>query len=117
MSSVHCLRACIAGSIAGLQLVACATGPSQDELEAAKNTVSCQYAGERLLIRFEPDEARLLMANGNRVTLYQIRTPSGLRYSNGLIELRGRDRFNLEVIRDDVDTLLVNCEKYTPPAK
>ena len=51
--------------------------PSKEEEEAAKNTFACTAAGERLVIRFDVGEARLLMPDGNRVSLYQI--PADLR--------------------------------------
>ena len=60
-----------------------------------------QLAGERIVIRFDVGEARLLMPDGNRVALYQIPAASGVRYSNGIIELRGKG-MDLELVRDGV---------------
>ena len=110
------VRIALGVGAAALVLSGCGSGPSKEELEAAKNTIVCQLAGERLVIRFEIDEARLLLANGNRVTLHQIRSTSGLRYSNGLMELRGKG-MDFEMIQDGVSTLLVDCQQYVPPAK
>jgi membrane-bound inhibitor of C-type lysozyme len=97
-------------------MAGCGNTPSKDELEAAKNTIACEYTGERLVIRFLPGEARMLMADGTRVTLHQIDSGSGVRYSNGLVELRGKG-MDLQLIRNDVSILLVGCAQYTPPAK
>ena len=77
----------------------CKTGPTQEEIEAAKNTVDCERPGERIVIRFDEGEARLVMPDGTRVVLYQVPMASGIRYLNGLMELRGKG-MNLELIRD-----------------
>jgi len=99
---------------AALALAACAGSPSKDELEAAKNTISCQLAGERLVIRFDVGEARLLMPAGDRVALYQIPAASGVRYSNGSLELRGKG-MDLQLVRDGTATPLAGCEPYQLP--
>ncbi len=88
--------------------------PSKDEVEAAKNTISCQLAGERLVIRFDTGEARLLMPAGDRVALYQIPAASGVRYSNGSLELRGKG-MDLQLVRDGTATPLAGCEPYQLP--
>src|SRR5213593_3106659 len=74
-----------AAAIAG-----CASSPSKEEEEAVKNTFACQLQGERLVLRFDAGEARMLMPGGERVVLYQIPTSSGVRFSNGNLELRGK---------------------------
>jgi membrane-bound inhibitor of C-type lysozyme len=99
---------------AALVLAACASSPSKDEIEAAKNTISCQLAGERLVIRFDTGEARLLMPAGDRVALYQIPAASGIRYSNGSLELRGKG-MDLQLVRDGMATPLAGCEPYQLP--
>jgi hypothetical protein len=89
----------------------------QEEEEAARNTVVCEYAGERLLIRYDVAEARLLFPGGDRVSLYEIPVPVGKRFSNGNYELRGRG-MDLELLRNGAATLLVDCKQYVlPPAK
>ena len=70
-------------------LAACAEKASKEEEEAAKNTFVCQFDGERLVIRFDAGEARMLMPSGDRVVLYQVPSTSGVRFSNGSMELRG----------------------------
>ena len=107
-------RAAAVGALAALVLAACAGSPSKDELEAAKNTISCQLAGERLVIRFDVGEARLLMPAGDRVALYQIPAASGIRYSNGSLELRGKG-MDLQLVRDGTATPLAGCEPYQLP--
>ena len=118
MTVVNCQRrANIAFTLAivvAATVAACNSGPSKEELEAAKNTYTCQFSGERLVIRFEIGEARMLMSDGGRVTLYQIPSGSGIRYSNGLLELRGKG-MDLQLIRDGVVTVLAGCEQYAAP--
>jgi hypothetical protein len=70
-------------------LVACSNAPSKEELEAAKNTFTCQLTGERLVVRFDSGEARLLMPGGERVVLYQIAAHRCALF-NGTLELRGK---------------------------
>src|ERR1700730_13606241 len=72
-------------------LAACNNTPSREEQEeAAKNSFACSLNGERLVIRFDSGEARMLMPTGERVTLYQIPSGSGVRFANGSLELRGK---------------------------
>ena len=99
-----------------LVLAACQSGPPKEEVEAAKNTVDCQRAGERLVIRFDEGEVRVLMPDGTRIVLYQVPIASGLRYSNGLIELRGNDRLELTWIRDNF-AIALKCKAYEIPKK
>jgi len=94
----------------------CASGPSAEEREAARNTFACQLAGERLVVRFELDEARMLMPGGERVTLYRLPTASGVRYSNGTLELRGSGT-DLVLTRDGERRPLEGCAPYALPAK
>ncbi len=68
---------------------ACVGNPSKEEEEAAKNTFVCLLEGERLVIRFDAGTARLLLPTGDTVSLYQIPATTGLRFSNGNLELRG----------------------------
>jgi hypothetical protein len=111
MPTVHRL-ACVA--LAALA-VACQQGPTKDEIEAAKKTVDCDHAGERILIRFDEGEARLLMPDGTRVNLYPVPAASGIRYTNGFIELRGRD-FDLTLQRDRQSIRMI-CKQYMLPPK
>jgi membrane-bound inhibitor of C-type lysozyme len=93
----------------------CKTGPTQEEIEAAKNTVDCERPGERIVIRFDEGEARLVMPDGTRVVLYQVPMASGIRYLNGLMELRGKG-MNLELIRDQ-QLVHLTCKPYEIPKK
>ena len=86
----------------------------KDELEAAKNTFACQSGGERIVIRFDVGEARLLMADGDRVSLYQIPAASGVRYSNGRMELRGKGT-DLQLVLDGAAVPLTDCQPYRVP--
>ena len=93
-------------------IVGCTPAPSKEEEEAAKNTWACMAAGERVVIRFDVGEARLLMPDGNRVFLYQIPTTSGVRFSNGQIELQGKG-MDLELVRMGSPTHLKDCQPFS----
>jgi membrane-bound inhibitor of C-type lysozyme len=108
--------ATLAATLSALLCAACAMPPSKEEQEAAKNTFACLSAGERIVIRFDVDEARLLMPDGNRVALYQIPAASGVRYSNGTIELRGKG-MDLQLVTHGVETRLSDCQPLAAPAK
>ncbi len=104
----------LGAALAAWGLLACQSSPSKEELEAAKNTVNCQLAGERLVIRFDAGEARLLMPGGDRIVLYQIAAASGIRYTNGNLELRGKG-MDLQLTRHGTVTPLESCEPYQIP--
>jgi hypothetical protein len=91
-------------------------GPTQDEIEAAKQTVDCDFGGERVVIRFTEGEARLLMADGTRINLYQVSAPTGFRYTNGMLDLRGTTPLELQLQRDRI-TMKMTCKQYVIPVK
>jgi membrane-bound inhibitor of C-type lysozyme len=95
-------------------LAACSAPPSKEAEEAARNTIACQLGGERVVIRFDTGEARMLMPGGDRVTLYQIAAASGIRYSNGMMELRGKGA-DLQLVRDGNIAALDGCQPYVLP--
>ncbi len=112
-----CLRSVtpILGSILAYALVGCEMNPQkQKEEEAARNTFACTVSGERLVIRFAEGEVRLLLPDAQRVTLHQIPTGSGVRYSNGNMELRGKG-MDLVFTRESIATPLQGCAPYSPP--
>jgi hypothetical protein len=109
--------------IAGALVVACFVlgiaacdhmKPSKEEEEAVKNTFACKLNGERLVIRFDVGEARMLTSTGEKITLYQISTPNMLRFSNGNLELRGNIP-NLSLIEYGVAAKLDDCQPYVAP--
>jgi membrane-bound inhibitor of C-type lysozyme len=104
----------IACAVALLLLSGCEEMKRKENEEAMKNTFACQLDGERLVIRFDPGEVRMLMPGGERVYLYQIAAASGVRYSNGFMELRGKG-MELQLFRDGAPTHLVDCQPYLPP--
>ena len=108
--------AAYAVALAALLGAACAMPPSKEEQDAAKNTFACMFVDERIVIRFDTGEARLLMPDGNRVSLYQIPADSGVRFSNGVMELRGKG-IDLQLVNHGVSTQLKNCEPLVVPAK
>jgi membrane-bound inhibitor of C-type lysozyme len=95
-------------------LAGCGAAARKDAEEAAKDTFTCQLGNERLLIKFDSGEARMLMGSGDRVTLYQIAAASGVRFTNGMMELRGKGT-ELELVRDGVITPLADCKPYVVP--
>ena len=109
------LFVCCATLVTALVLGACENPMKKKaEEEAAKNTFACQYNAERLVVRFADGEARMLMPDAQRITLYQLPVASGVRYSNGTLELRGKG-MELQLVRDGATTVLKDCEPYTPP--
>ena len=90
-------------AIAAGVLAGCQSGPTKEELEAAKNTIDCERPGERIVVRFAEGEARLLMPDATRVVLYQVPSGSGFRYLNGLMELRGKG-MDIELTREQTAT-------------
>ena len=109
-----CVRVALTCTLAVLSATGCADKPSKEEQEAAKNTFACTLAGERLVVRFDAGEARLLMPGGERVVLYQLPTASGVRFSNGRVELRGKGT-DLQYYNDSGVTPLVDCRPYVLP--
>lgn len=109
----------VAVAVAALVLAACENPQKKRDEELAKNTFACQLNGERFVVRFVEGEARVLLPGAQRVTLYQIPIASGVRYSNGSQELRGKGS-ELTFIMDNVQTPLRDCEPYAvmpAPAK
>jgi len=97
-------------------LAGCVGNPSKEEEEAAKNTFVCLLEGERLVIRFDSGTARMLLPTGDTVSLYQIPATSGLRFSNGNLELRGKGTdLTLVDYNSSTAVALTQCGPYTPP--
>jgi hypothetical protein len=96
-------------------LAACQSGPTKDEIEAAKKTIDCQRGDERIVIRFDEGEARLLMPDATRVNLYEVQVPTGLRYTNGLMDLRGKG-LEFTLVRNG-DSSTLTCKPYEIPKK
>jgi membrane-bound inhibitor of C-type lysozyme len=107
-------RVLLLAILAAACLSACEHKPSKEEEEASKNTFACKQAGQRLVIRFDTGEARMLTAAGERITLYQIPTASGVRYSNGNVELRGQGE-DLTLIEFGTAMKLQDCQPYSAP--
>jgi membrane-bound inhibitor of C-type lysozyme len=101
-------------ALAAVVTAGCSSKPSKEEEEVARNTFACQLRGERVVLRFDAGEARLLMPGGERVVLYQLPTASGVRFSNGTMELRGKGT-DLQLINDSGSVPLVDCQPYALP--
>ncbi len=103
--------------VAGL-LAGCVGNPSKEEEEAAKNTFVCLLEGERVVIRFDTGTARMLLPTGDTVSLYQIPSASGVRFSNGNLELRGKGTdLALIDLNTATSTALSQCGPYTAPVR
>jgi membrane-bound inhibitor of C-type lysozyme len=94
-------------------LAACAA-PEKPEEVPSKDTFECTLDGDRWVIRFTEGEARLLTPPGERITLYQIPAASGIRYTNGMLELRGKG-MELTLISDGTARSLSGCKPVMVP--
>lgn len=99
--------------VAFVVLASCASQEKPEEVPS-KDTFECTLQNERWLVRFTEGEARLLTPQGERINLYQIATSSGVRFSNGLIELRGRG-MELTLVRDNFARQLDGCKAVMVP--
>ncbi|HLX27054.1 MAG TPA: MliC family protein [Casimicrobiaceae bacterium] len=107
-------------SLATLALTAvvcagCETGPTKEQIEAAKNSIDCERPGEHLVIQFGNNEARIIVPGTETVVLYQVPSTSGARFMNGSMELRGRGK-EVELVRDQAATHFT-CKPLEIPKK
>ena len=105
---------------AALLAAACATPEKLPDVPS-QDTIACQLEGQRVVIRFLPDEVRMLTSEGERVTLQKVPAAAGVRYTNGLLEIRGGGGSptmpeGLLYIRDGTAWRLANCEPLMVPA-
>jgi membrane-bound inhibitor of C-type lysozyme len=112
MRSTPVLRRSVVLAVLGI-LAAC-TPPEKPADVPSKDTFECTLEGERWVIRFTEGEARMLTPGSERITLYQIAAASGVRYSNGLMELRGKG-MELQLIRDGFARRLDDCKPVMVP--
>ncbi|MDR2244324.1 MAG: MliC family protein [Burkholderiales bacterium] len=83
----------------------------RDEEQAIKNTVDCLYQDERLLVRFDRDEVRVLMPDGQRIYLYRMPSSRGVLYTNGDFELLGK---GIDITFGPVsETAKLECKPYS----
>jgi hypothetical protein len=101
-------------ALLAVALTACAPTQEKPEEEPSKDTFECMLEGERWLIRFTDNEARLLTPQGDRINLYQVPAASGVRFSNGLVEVRGRG-IELTLTREGFSRQLVGCKPIMVP--
>lgn len=112
MKSAWAARAALV--MAAMLLAACASAPEKPEEVPSPDTYECLLEGERWLVRFTDREARLLTPQGERINLYQIASGAGVRFTNGLVELRGRGT-ELTLIRDNFARQLLGCKPVMVP--
>ena len=86
--------------------------PNRKEEEAGKNTIECQYQGERILIRYGKDEVRILMPDAERVDLYKVPSPRGTMYSNGRLEFLNRGAYM--TLGEPGEPHELTCKPYDP---
>lgn len=94
-------------------LPACGGGGTKEEVPS-KDTFECTLEGARWLVRFTDGEARLLTPEGQRINLYQVAAGSGVRYTNGLVELRGKGT-DLTLTQADFTRQLQGCKPLMVP--
>ncbi len=110
-------RSLLAAIVAAALVAGCAGMGGEPEMEASKDTFSCKLQGDRIVVRFTEQEARVLMPPDERlVTLYQVPSGGSVRYTNGMMELRGAGT-QLTLIRDSFAVALTGCEPLKVPKK
>lgn len=114
------VRRALAAAIAAALLAACAAPEKQPDVPS-QDTIACKLEGQRVVIRFLPDELRMLTPEGERVTLQKVPASSGVRYTNGLVEIRGGGGSptmpeGLHYIRDGTAWRLADCAPLMVPA-
>jgi membrane-bound inhibitor of C-type lysozyme len=105
-------RSTLALLAAAIVLSGCGGGTKEEV--PSPDTFECTYEGARWLVRFTQGEARLLSPDGERTNLYQIPAASGVRYSNGMLELRGKGT-ELVLISDGVARPMLGCKPLMIP--
>ena len=100
--------------VAAVLVAGCAPTPEKPEEVPSPDTYECMLEGARWLVRFTDQEARLLTPQGERINLYQISTGAGVRFTNGLVELRGRGT-ELTLVRDNFARPLLGCKPLMIP--
>ncbi|MCL2309876.1 MAG: MliC family protein [Proteobacteria bacterium] len=99
---------CVAVALSGCDIL---SQQKREEENAIKNTVDCQYSGERLLVRFDRDEVRVLMPDSSRMYLYRMPSSRGVLYTNGEFELLGK---GTDITFGPVgDTGKLECKPYS----
>lgn len=93
-------------------LSGCASAPPEEV--PSPDTFECRLDGQRWLVRFTDGEARLLSPDGQRINLYQVATGSGVRFTNGLIELRGKG-MDLAITQENLTRQFVDCKPLMVP--
>lgn len=104
--------------VLALALAACAPKEKPEDVPST-DTVACQLDGTRVVIRFLADELRMLTPDGERVVLQKVPSSSGVRYTNGLMEVRSvgspMQQQGLVYIRDGNASNLVGCAPVMVP--
>jgi hypothetical protein len=94
-------------------LLAACGGGTKEEVPSP-DTFECMLQGERWLVRFTDGEARLLTPQGERINLYQVPSGSGVRFTNGLVELRGKGT-ELTLVSDGFARAMNGCKPLMVP--
>jgi membrane-bound inhibitor of C-type lysozyme len=114
------VRPRLALALAAAGLAAACAAPEKAPDAPSQDTIACQLEGQRLVIRFLPDEVRVLTPDGERVTLQKVPASTGVRYTNGLVEVRGGGGSptmpdGLVFIREGTAWRLENCAPLMVP--
>lgn len=105
-------------ALLAVALAACAPREKPEDVPSA-DTVACQLNGARIVIRFLADELRMLTPDGERVVLQKVPASSGVRYTNGILEIRSvgspMQQQTLLFVRDGQGTALQGCAPVMVP--
>jgi hypothetical protein len=100
--------------VLAVALVLSSCGGGTKEEVPSPDTFECRLEGARWLVRFTEGEARLLSPEGTRINLYQIAAASGVRFTNGMLELRGRGT-ELAIVENGVLRPMTDCKPLMVP--
>ncbi len=100
--------------VASVLVILSGCGGGTKEEVPSKDTIECTIEQARWLIRFTDGEARLLTPDGQRINLYQVAAPSGVRFTNGLMELRGQG-MELALTSEGIARRLEGCKPLMVP--
>ena len=80
--------ATISALVLAFSLPGCAA-PEKKADVPSQDTLACELSGQRLVIRFLPDDVRIVSPEGDPVVLQNVPASSGVRDTNWFLVMRG----------------------------